>query len=219
METKMEWEQIFSLLRRETESVILPAVSEVSEDTHSPFRILISTVISLRTKDDVTRAASKRLFECAGTPEQMLRLPAAKIGELIYPAGFYNRKSEQILKICDILINNYNGKVPNTEKDLSALPGVGIKTANLVLGLGYNIPAICVDTHVHRIANRVGWIKTATPEKTEKALRKILPIEYWIEINDLLVKYGQLKCKPISPICSQCPIIHLCAQKGIEKHR
>ncbi len=197
-----------------------PIATEYARNGESPFKVLISTVLSLRTKDPTTLAATERLFTEAATPQKMIDLPTERVAELIYPVGFYKRKAEQIKQICQILINTYDGNVPADLAALKQLPGVGLKTANLVAGVSFGIPAICVDIHVHRICNRLGWVKTESPEDTEKALMAIVPEEYWIELNDLLVAYGQNICVPVSPFCdSKCVIRELCPQKKVEKHR
>ena len=162
-------------------------------------------MISLRTKDEVTLASSRRLFSAASSAAELALLPVHEIAALIYPAGFYRTKAVHISQVSRILVVQYGGTVPDTLEQLTALPGVGLKTANLTLGLGFSIPAICVDTHVHRIANRLGWLGTDTPEQTEAILRRILPTEYWIEINSLFVVFGQKLCTPLSPRCSECP--------------
>jgi endonuclease-3 len=173
-------------------------------------------LLSLRTQDKTTLAASERLFQLARTPHAMAKLPEPIIEKAIYPVGFYNTKAKNIKKICRLLLSQHNGRVPDDIDELLKLPGVGRKTANLVITLGYNKPGICVDTHVHRITNRWGYVQTKTPEKTEMALREILPPGYWIIINDLLVTYGQNLCKPISPLCSQCKIISYCDRVGVK---
>jgi len=185
----------------------------------SPFRILIGCVLSLRTKDEVSYPATDRLFRRASTPKDMLRLRAETIAKLVYPVGFYRRKSEQILEICRRLLSGYDGAVPDSIEELLTLPGVGRKTANLVVTLGYGKPGICVDTHVHRISNRLGWVRTRDPHGTEDALRLLLPQRHWIPINELLVRHGQRVCKPISPVCSACPIREDCARAGVTVSR
>jgi len=184
-----------------------------------PYRILIGCVISLRTKDEVSYAATARLFERARTPRQMQRLRSPTIAKLIFPAGFYNRKAEQIREISRLLVDRYDGRVPDSLEDLLELPGVGRKTANLVVTLGFDKPGICVDTHVHRISNRLGWVRTNHPDKTEQTLRTILPRRHWIPINETLVRHGQQTCKPISPICSSCPVETDCPRVGVQKSR
>jgi endonuclease-3 len=181
--------------------------------------VLVSCIISLRTKDEVTALASARLFACAGTPDEMTLLSAAEIAALIYPAGFYRNKSEQILEISRRLVSDYGGTVPEEIDELLKFKGVGRKTANLVVTLGFGKPGICVDTHVHRICNRFGYVLTKTPEETEIALRKKLLPKYWIEINDLLVAFGQNHCHPVSPRCSSCRLAELCSRVGVNKSR
>jgi endonuclease-3 len=185
----------------------------------SPFIILIATIISLRTKDKVTEEASARLFKEAETPLEMSRLSPEKIAELIYPCGFFRKKGESISKICHLIEEKYKGEVPDSKEALMTFPGVGLKTANLVLSMGYHIPAICVDIHVHRISNRMGWVKTSNADKTEAALSKILPLKYHIPINHLLVKFGQKTCTPLSPYCSRCPLTEICPATDVQKTR
>ena len=215
------WETIFSLFSSALKSrgVGLPSVSEIAESNRDPFRVLISTIISLRTKDAVTLASSNRLFSCADTPQTTLTLGTEEIEKLIYPAGFYKIKAKNILEISRILLEQHNGQVPSDKEQLLALPGVGIKTANLTLNLGFGINAICVDTHVHRISNRCGWIQTKTPEESEKALELIMPQKFWIPLNELLVSYGQQICTPVSPRCSECPVQEKCSKTGVTKTR
>ena len=189
------------------------------EKTRSPFRLLVTCVISLRTKDEVTAEASQRLFAIAPDSDRLARLDAEDIAKAIYPAGFYNTKSRQLNEIGRILRDEYGGEVPPDESALLALPGVGRKTANLVLGLGFGIPAICVDTHVHRISNRLGLVETKTPEQTERALNEVLPRDLWVPINDLLVTFGQNRCHPTSPRCTECPLADLCPRVGVTRHR
>lgn len=189
------------------------------ESSRSPFRLLVACVISLRTKDEVTAASSRRLFAIADNPDALAALDTATIAEAIFPAGFYNTKARQLRTIGEILRDRYDGEVPGEEQALLELPGVGRKTANLVLGLGFGVPAICVDTHVHRISNRLGLVTTATPEQTEYALRNVLPRDLWIPINDLLVTFGQNRCNPTSPRCNGCPLDDLCPRIGVTRSR
>jgi endonuclease III len=207
------------ILRREVPKWEKPIVTAVAETSHSPFHVLISCVLSLRTQDSTTAAASRRLFDLAETPETMLKLSSKTIEKAIYPVGFYRTKAKAIREICRTLINNYDGTVPDEIDELLKLQGVGRKTANLVVTLGYAKPGICVDTHVHRISNRWGYIRTKNPEETESALRKKLPPQYWIEYNDHLVTFGQNLCKPISPFCSRCPIRRYCDRVGVTTSR
>ena len=189
--------------------------------THGPdpFRILIGCLISLRTKDEVTYPATERLFKRATSPERMARLREATIAKLIYPAGFYRRKASQIREICKILIKQHGGKVPSSIERLLELPGVGRKTANLVVTLGFAKPGICVDIHVHRITNRLRWVRTRHPDETEQALRSVLPKRHWIPINEILVRHGQQVCRPISPVCSICPVEPDCPKNGVGRRR
>ncbi len=197
-----------------------PVVTFVAVSQGSPYQVLIATLLSLRTKDEVTREATLRLFQHAVTPDEMLRLSEEQIRDLIYPVGFYRTKANRILEISRILLEKYDGKVPDTIEELLTLPGVGRKTANLVITLGYGKPGICVDTHVHRISNRWDYVNTKTPEETEFALRGKLPISEWISYNDILVAFGQTICKPLSPLCdTQCPVNQLCPRRGVDRHR
>ncbi len=194
-------------------------LATVEHATRSPFHILVSCIISLRTKDEVTETASRRLFALAESPNALMQLDEATIARAIYPAGFYNTKARQLRQIATILAERYDGHVPASRDELLALPGVGRKTANLVLGMGFQIPAICVDTHVHRISNRLGLVQTSKAVQTELALMQILPRDLWIPINDLLVTFGQHQCHPTSPRCSTCPIADLCHRCGVERSR
>lgn len=196
-----------------------PVVTLVASRGAFPFEVLISTILSLRTKDEVTIAASDRLFAEAKTPEQMLALGERRLRDLIYPVGFYPTKSRQILQISQKIIEEYAGQVPDDIHALLTFPGVGRKTANLVLVEGFGKDAICVDTHVHRISNRFGYVKTKTAEETEFALREKLPRKYWQDYNKMLVAFGQMVCRPISPHCSRCPVAGMCSRVGVGKHR
>ena len=185
----------------------------------TPYHILIATMLSLRTKDTLTAQIAPKLFAVADNPYQMIRLLPEEIMEIIYPVGFYRNKAKSILAVSQKLIDDYEGNVPDDLDKLLELPGVGRKTANLVLTAGFNEPGICVDTHVHRISNRWGYIQTKTPEETEFALRDKLPQEYWIEYNGLLVGMGQNLCVPVSPWCSQCPVSDFCEHVGVKRNR
>ena len=211
--------EIIKILKEFLKDYKTPIVTLYSEQKRTPYQILITTLLSLRTKDEVTAEASRRLFKLADDPYKMVKLTEEKIAETIYPVGFYRNKAKRIQEISRILIDKYGGEVPDSLEELLKLPGVGRKTANLVVTLGYEKPGICVDTHVHRITNRWGYVKTKTPEETEMALRKKLPEKYWIDINNLLVTFGQNICKPVSPLCSQCPIEKFCPKIGVIKHR
>jgi endonuclease-3 len=204
---------------REVRETVRPTTLAKVERRRDPFRLLVACVISLRTKDEVTAQASARLFDVASTPAALAKLPEARTAKLIFPAGFYNTKSKQIREIARRIVADHGGAVPAEREALLALPGVGRKTANLVLGLGFGIPAICVDTHVHRISNRLGLVHTKTPEETEHALEEALPKHLWIEINDLLVTFGQNICQPVSPRCSVCSLTERCPRIGVTRHR
>lgn len=212
--------KILAILRREVKSWKQPIVGTfVGADEQSAFRILISTVLSLRTQDATTEKASKRLFTAAGSPSEMLKLSASEIEKLVYPVGFYRTKAKNILSISRILLDKFGGRVPDDLDVLLTLPGVGRKTANLVVTVGYGKPGICVDTHVHRISNRWGLVKTKTPDETEMELRRVLPSKYWIQFNDILVCFGQNLCQPVSPHCSRCKIRAFCPRLGVKKSR
>ncbi|RII29370.1 MAG: endonuclease III [Geobacter sp.] len=210
---------VIAILREEYLNWRKPAVTVVSETGRSPFKVLVSCIISLRTKDQVTSQASARLFEIADSPEAILRLPIEELARLIYPAGFYRNKAEQIHEISRRIVADYAGNVPDEIDELLTFKGVGRKTANLVMTLGFGKPGICVDTHVHRICNRLGYVATKTPEETEMVLRGKLPAEYWIEINDILVAFGQNQCFPVSPRCSACCLHELCPRISVTKSR
>lgn len=214
-----DWETIFSKLTDQLAKTELPSVSRIARKKRDPFRVLISTMISLRTKDEVTLASSARLFSLADTPKKMAWLEEKTIAETIYPAGFYSTKAKHIKETARIVDERFGGEVPPRIDDLLTFPGVGRKTANLVLNLGFGMDAICVDTHVHRISNRFGWITTRNPEETESALMKILPKKYWIDINELLVRFGQNVCTPQSPFCSTCLLNAHCRRHGVARSR
>jgi endonuclease-3 len=206
-------------LRKMIRGEKMPSVTSVARRTRSPFKVLVSTVISARTKDEVTGIASRNLFRLAETPAEMAALPAETIAEAIYPAGFYNNKGKAIRELSQKLVSDFGSRVPDTIEELLTLPGVGRKTANLVMTQGFGKDAICVDTHVHRIVNRLGVISSRNPTESEYALREILPRENWIEINDLLVSFGKKLCRPISPICSRCLISGACERVGVDRSR
>lgn len=207
------------ILRREVGRWQEPVVGVVAKTSRSPFHVLIACVLSLRTKDRTTAEASKRLFALASDPTSMVQLPRARIQRAIYPVGFYRTKAKQIHEICQRLLAHYQGKVPDSIEELLTLKGVGRKTANLVVTVGYAKPGICVDTHVHRITNRWGYVRTTGPVHTEQALRRKLPAQYWITFNDLLVPFGQNICLPISPYCSRCHVAQYCDRVGVKRSR
>jgi len=185
-------------------------VPEHPYKSRDPFKVLIATVISQRTKDEITYQVAEKLFQKYRDAATLKNATVEEIASLIYPAGFYRAKAEKIKKIAKIIHEKYSGNVPDTLEELLKLPGVGRKTANIVLSRCYGKDAIAVDTHVHRISNRLGWVHTKTPEETEKELMKILPQEYWRDINELLVMFGRTICKPVAPKCQNCPIKNCC---------
>jgi endonuclease-3 len=219
MVTNRTIHHVMHTLREAAPAWSAPVVTEMAALSRDPYLVLIACLLSLRTKDETTGPAARRLFALADTPEKMLTLPLAQIERAIYPVGFYKTKAHTIHEISRVLIEKYGGQVPDEIDELLTLKGVGRKTANLVITQGFQKPGICVDTHVHRISNRWGYVQTKTPEETEMALRAKLPQQYWIEINDLLVALGQTICHPTSPKCSLCPITHFCAKVGVVRSR
>jgi endonuclease III len=206
-------------LRRLSPTWRVTALAEVAAQWHDPFRVLIACLLSLRTKDETTGPAAARLFALADTPEAMRRLSPRAIERAIYPVGFYRTKARVLRDVSRDLIERFGGSVPDDIDALLTLKGVGRKTANLVVTVGFGKPGICVDTHVHRISNRLGFVRTRTPEQTEMALRAKLPGRYWIELNDLLVTHGQNVCRPLSPLCSRCPVRASCHRVGVVTSR
>jgi endonuclease-3 len=208
-----------SILRREAPAWNAPIVGFIAMQSRDPFKTLISCILSLRTKDQTTLVASERLFARADTPTKMLTLSARTLERLIYPVGFYRTKARVIRGICRDLIDKFHGLVPDEIDQLMTLNGVGRKTANLVVTEAFAKPGICVDTHVHRISNRWGLVKTKTPDRTEVALRDVLPRRHWLEYNGILVAFGQTICHPTSPWCSRCKIADLCPRIGVVRSR
>jgi len=216
--TPREVTRALARVRRAIRPFRVPAVTVVAR-TRDPFRVLVSTILSLRTRDAVTDAASAKLLSLADTPEAMLRLRRRTIEKAIYPVSFYRNKARHLRETSRRLVERHEGRVPRTIEELLELKGVGRKTANLVVTLGYGLPGICVDTHVHRISNRWGFVRTRTPEETEARLRETLPRRHWIEVNDLLVTFGQNVCTPTSPRCGACPLARSCARVGVTRFR
>ena len=210
---------VIKILKKELAVGTMPIVSHLAEDQSDPFMILISTLLSLRTKDEVTAVATDRLFTLAETPEEMLKIPQAKIAKTIFPVGFYNVKARTIHSVCKDLIKRFNSQVPDDLDELLSIKGVGRKTANLVVSLAYGKEGICVDTHVHRISNRLGYVRTKTPDETEFALRAKLPHQHWIIYNTIMVAFGRKTCKPVSPLCSQCKVFKYCDRVGVGHSR
>lgn len=217
---QIDWTRIVGALETWKSAQDAPSVTTIAERyRRDGWAVLASTILSLRTKDEVTLITSARLLEAAPSPRKLRAFSAADIEKLIYPAGFYKTKAKNLLEIARILLDVYDGAVPTDMDALLALPGVGRKTANLVLIEAFDIDGICVDTHVHRISNRAGWLLSKTPEETEMILREILPRPYWKVINPLLVLYGQQVCRPVSPFCSRCVIHAQCARRGVTSSR
>lgn len=213
-------QRIISALRRATIGMEEPAVTQIiNEYGKKPFLILVSCLLSLRTKDTTSLPISKKLFVYAQTPQKFLDLPLRTLEEIIRSAGFYRQKARTLHEVSEVLIKQFEGEVPRTEQELLSIRGIGRKTANLVLGEGFDVPSICVDTHVHRISNRLGLVKTTTPEQTERQLKRVLPPKNWIEFNRLLVIWGQNVCTPLSPFCSRCQITQWCPKIGVKKSR
>ena len=204
--------RVIEILREHYRSWDAPVVTLVAQHTNDPFRVLVCALLSTRTRDETTAEVCKKLFERIKSPEDLLKIPLDELEKLIYPVGFYRNKAKQLKGLAEKLVREYGGHVPDKLEDLLRLPGVGRKVANLVLADGFNMPAICVDTHVHRITNRWCLIKTKTPHETEERLKEILPKEYWIEINRLLVAFGQRVCTPLRPKCDLCPIESYCGK-------
>ena len=212
--------KIIKLLKQEIRHFESPIATEIGEKTKDPFLVLISCILSLRTKDTTTGKAAKRLFDLADNPKNMLKLSTKQIEKAIFPVGFYPTKAKWIKKACKILIEKYNGKVPATMEELMELPGIGRKCAGITMCYGFNKNvSIPTDTHVFKIVNRLGWVKTKTPEKTEQELIKIIPKKYWHDLNNLLVAHGQNICVPVSPFCSKCYISKYCPRIGIIRSR
>ncbi len=212
--------RIVKSLRREVKRWKTPIVTKYAQASRRPaFQVLISCLLSLRTRDEQTANASRKLFAKEDTPAGIAAMTTTEIEKLIYPVGFYRNKAKTIKEVCQTIIERYDGETPDTIDELLKFKGVGRKTANLVVTLGFGKPGICVDTHVHRICNIWGYVKTKTPDKTELKLREKLPKRYWIEFNDLLVTFGQNQCKPMSPICSSCCIAGICPRIGVKKSR
>lgn len=209
----------FKLLKKESKKWNNPFVTELEGFERNPFNTLISCILSLRTKDNVTAKASKRLLTKVKKPEDMLRLSTKQIEKAIYPVGFYITKAKRIKEICKVLLKKYKGKVPKDFDKLMEFKGVGRKTANIVMVYGFNEEGMPIDTHCHRIPNRLGWIKTKSPDKTEIQLRKTLPKKYWHDFNDLFVQFGQNTCVPVSPFCSKCPIRRYCKRVDVKSSR
>jgi len=210
--------EVLAKVKKAVRGCRIPSVTVISQK-NDPFAVLVSCIISLRTRDEVTEPASARLLKLAKSPAQLIKLSKSKIEKAIYPAAFYRNKTQSLKELCKDLVDNFEGKVPDKLEELLKLKGVGRKTANLTLILGHNKPGICVDIHVHRISNRWGYVKTKSPDESEMVLREKLPRRYWKGYNDLLVTFGQNICKPVSPFCGSCSLAEICPKTGVTSRR
>ena len=210
--------EAFRRLRAAAKHWVVPMVYDMKQKGASPYEILIASLLSARTLDTTTTQVYPELFKVANSPEKMLKVPEARIETLIHRVAFSATKAKQILGLSKILVEKYKGKVPETIEELDELPGVGRKIANLTVTMAFGVPGITVDTHVHRIVNRWGYVHAKTPDGTELQLREKLPSRYWIEINGLLIPFGQNICRPGVPLCSKCPIYEYCERVGVVKH-
>ena len=215
---KVNIDKINQILEKEVLKWKVPVAELIEVQTKDPFKVLVATILSARTKDQTTAMVSKRLFKTVKKPKDLEKLSIKQLEKLLHPVGFYKNKAK-FLKALPLKLKEFNNKIPKTIDELTTLPGVGRKTANLVVGVAFKTPAICVDTHVHRITNRLGYVKTTSPFKTEMALRKKLPKKYWISLNTYFVAFGQNLCNPISPWCSKCPIENYCNKINVKKSR
>lgn len=207
--------RVIEILQQSAKNWDVPVIHLISNRDNDPFRILVSTLLSSRTQDKVTIEATKRLFKRADSPEKVVRLPEEKIQELIYPVGFYRVKAKNLKRLAQIIVEDYRGKIPSERERLMSLPGVGRKTANLVRSVAFGIPDICVDTHVHRITNRMGIVLSKNPQQTEQQLKMKLPPKVWNSLNWVLVALGQAICKPSKPLCNVCPVEMYCEKRGV----
>jgi endonuclease-3 len=211
--------EIYTILQKYTVKLPVPVAELVEAQTKDPFKILITTILSARTKDETTAAVVRKLFKKVKNIKNLERISLEELTNLVYPVGFYKTKAKHLKKLPEVLHKEFGGEIPADVDLLTKLPGVGRKTANLVVALGFNKPAICVDIHVHRIMNRLGYVSTKTPYETEMKLREIMPTKYWIKMNHFLVAFGQHTCRPISPKCSICPLYNTCNRIGVERTR
>ncbi len=216
---KVNIDAIYKILKKEVANYKVPVVDLIKIQTNDPAKVLIATILSARTKDETTVNACKKLFKIVNKVEDLNKLTINQIEKLIYPVGFYKNKAKYLKELPAVLKQLFNNIIPQTVEELILLPGVGRKTANLVVAVGFQKPAMCVDVHVHRISNRFGYIKTKTPYESEMALRKKMPVKYWETYNSMIVAFGQNLCKPISPFCSKCPVKKYCNRVGITTSR
>lgn len=209
-------DDIFDILEVEVQQYQVPVVDLIKVQTGSAFKILVATILSARSNDKTTAVVSERLFKFVSCADDFDQFDEEELSEIIFPIGFYKNKAKFLKHLPGALNKNFNGIIPHTIDELITLPGVGRKTANLVLAQAFEIPAICVDVHVHRILNRIDYVRTKTPFETEMRLRKKLPKKYWLTVNTIFVMFGQYLCRPVSPKCSICPIEHLCGKKHLK---
>lgn len=210
-------EKVYEILKTEFSKYRMPVVDLIECQTNDPFKVLVTTIMSARTKDETTSLAAKRLFEHVNSIYDLQKLTINQIQKLIYPVGFYRDKALHLKKLPEVLIEQFNGEIPSTVDELVRLPGVGRKTANLVVAIAFNKPAVCVDIHVHRIFNRLGYLETSTPFQTEMQLRKWLPVKFWTTFNSYFVSFGQHTCRPVNPHCEICPVSSFCSKIGVNK--
>lgn len=208
-------ENVYEILQKEFYKHRMPVVELIETQTKDPFKVLVTTIMSARTKDDVTGTAAKKLFQRVSNLQDLSKLSEKEIEELIFPVGFYHEKARNLKKLPDALKELFNGVIPDSVEELVLLPGVGRKTANLVVAVAFNKPAVCVDIHVHRIFNRLGYLKTSTPFDTEMELRKLLPVKYWTTFNSYFVSFGQHTCRPVNPYCNSCPVYDFCSRVNV----
>jgi endonuclease III len=219
MITNKNIDKILHTVQKAVGKYDIPVLEKFNEMTHDPYWVLISCILSLRAKDETTEKVARALYSAAPSPEQVLKIPVKKMEKIVYKSGFYKVKAGNVLNITRIILEKYKGTVPDNIDELLTIKGVGRKTANLVVTVAFNKPGICVDTHVHKISNRWGYVKTKNPDETEMKLREILPQKYWIKYNMLLVLFGQNVCLSVSPWCSKCPVAAQCPKAGVDKHR
>ena len=219
MMKKPDIDKIYHILKEEVMNYKTPVVDLIEIQTEDPFKVLVATILSARTTDQITTKVVGKLFASVNGLDDLAKLSLAEIEKLIYPIGFYKNKAKYLIELPAAVKKNFNGQIPDSVDELIKLPGVGRKTANLVVAVAFKKPAICVDIHVHRIMNRLGYVETKNPFQTEMALRSKLPEKYWITINSIFVAFGQYLCRPLSPHCSKCKIINYCNQTGVNTKR
>lgn len=206
---------VYEILKEEFQKYRMPVVELIETQTKDPFKVLITTIMSARTKDEVTESAARKLFQKVNSSQDLEKLTVEQIEKLIFPVGFYHEKAKNLSKLPQALTELFKGKIPSTVEELILLPGVGRKTANLVVAVAFDKPAVCVDIHVHRIFNRLGYLKTDTPFETETELRNSLPVKYWTTFNSYFVSFGQHLCRPVNPFCDRCPIFKYCSRVNV----